>query len=92
MKHPKPERFVVIEGIPIYTRAFRVRDQMDDITQQGHAKYTHHCALRRGVAPWLVVRREDTQMAATDELLVVHTKDRVVAVQEIGMEHYLDAV
>ena len=31
-------------------------------------------------------------MAATDELLVVHTKDWVVAVQEVGMEHHLDAV
>ena len=31
-------------------------------------------------------------MAATDELLVVHTKDWVVTVQEIGMEHHLDAV
>ena len=31
-------------------------------------------------------------MAATDELLVVHTKDWVVAVQEVGMEHNFDAV
>ena len=31
-------------------------------------------------------------MTATDELLVVHTKDWVVAVQEVGMEHHLDAV
>ena len=31
-------------------------------------------------------------MAATDELLVVHTEDRVVAIQEVGMEHHLDAV
>ena len=31
-------------------------------------------------------------MASTHELLVVHAQDRVVAVQEVGVEHNLDAV
>ena len=53
---------------------------------------TYDCALRRLVAPRLVVTREDSQVAAAHELLVVHAQDRVVAVQEVGVEHDLDAV
>ena len=53
---------------------------------------TYDCALCGGVAPRLVVTREDSQVAAADELLVVHAQDRVVAVEEVGVEDDLDAV
>ena len=53
---------------------------------------TYNCTLRRCVTPWLVVTREDSQVAAADELLVVHAQDRVVAVEEVGVEDDLDAV
>ena len=53
---------------------------------------TYDCALRRRVAPRLVVTREDSQVAAAHELLVVHAQDWVVAVEEVGVEDDLDAV
>lgn len=53
---------------------------------------THNCALCWSVTPRLVVRGEDAQVASTNELLVVHAEDGVVAVQEVWMENDLDAV
>ena len=54
--------------------------------------FTYNCAFGRRVSPRLIVRREDPQMAAADELLVVHAENRVVAVQEVRVEHDLDTV
>ena len=53
---------------------------------------TYHCRFRRHVSPRLIVTREDSQVAAAHELLVVHAQDWVVAVEEVGVEDDLDAV
>lgn len=53
---------------------------------------TYDCAFCRSVSPWLVVAWEDTQMASTNELLIVQTQDRVVGVEEVRVEDHLDAI
>jgi len=53
---------------------------------------THNRAFCRGIAPWFIVTGEDTEMTATNKLFVIETKDGVVRVQEVGMEHYLYAI
>ena len=53
-----------------------------------HILLTFH----RRVSPRLIVAWEDSQVATTYELLVVHTQDWVVAVQEVRVEDDLDAV
>ena len=58
----------------------------------GQDGLTHNCALCRSVTPRLVVRREYAQVASTNELLIVHAQDGVVAVQEVWVEDDLDAV
>ena len=55
----------------------------------GHA---HDGALGRGVAPRLVVRREDAEVGAAHEVVVVHRQHRVGRAQELGVEDHLDAV
>jgi hypothetical protein len=40
----------------------------------------------------LTVRREDTQVAASNKLLVIETQDRVIGVQELGVEDDFDPV
>ena len=47
-------------------------------------------ALTRGVAPGLVVGREHAHMAATDELSVIHSEQRVSGGQELRMENNLE--
>ena len=51
-----------------------------------HILLTFH----RRVSPRLIVAREDSQVATVYELLVVHTQDHVVAVQEVRVEDDLD--
>ena len=58
----------------------------------GDVGNTHDSALGGSIAEGLVVRGEDTEVATTDKLLVVEAKDRVVGVQELGVEDDLDAV
>ena len=53
-----------------------------------HIPLTFH----RRVSLRLIVAREDSQVATVYELLIVHTQDRVVAVQEVRVEDDLDAV
>lgn len=86
MKQPKPERFVVTEGMPICGRS--------SATGSHHSTHsaTHHGALRGRVPPRFVIAREDAEMASTDELLVVEAQNRIVRVQKVRMEDDLDAV
>jgi len=53
---------------------------------------THDSAFCWGITPRFVVAGKDTKMAATNKLFVIKTKDGVVRVQEIGMEHNLYAI
>jgi hypothetical protein len=53
---------------------------------------THDRALCWSITPRFVVAGEDAKVAATDKLFVIETKDRVVRVEEIGMEYNLDAI
>ena len=54
--------------------------------------HTYNSALCGRVAPRFIVTWENSQVAAAHELLVVHPQDRVVAVEEVGVEDDLDAV
>ena len=60
--------------------------------EQSRDRTAYHRALRGGVAPRLIVTREDTKMASAHELLVVHAEDRVVTVEEVRVEDDFDAV
>ena len=46
-------------------------------------------ALGRGVAPGLVVGGEDAHVAAPHKLLVTQAQQRVVGVEEVGVENNL---
>lgn len=43
----------------------------------------------RCVAPGFIVRREDTQMAAPDKLIIVHTQQRVGGIEELRVKYNL---
>lgn len=86
MKDPKPERLVVIEGMPIYANPLAASScHLVEL-------FAYHSTFGGGVTPRLVVAREHAHMATADELLVIETQDRVVAVKEIGVEDDLHAV
>lgn len=53
---------------------------------------THNCAFRWRVSPWLVIAREDTEMASSHELFIIQSKNRVIRVQEVRMEDNLDTI
>jgi len=53
---------------------------------------THDCAFCWGITPRFVVAGKYTKMAATNKFFVIKTKDGVVRVQEIRMEHNLYAI
>lgn len=56
------------------------------------ARYTHHRALGRRVAPRLVVTRKHAQMAPAHELFVIQPEQRVRGAQELWMKNYLDSI
>jgi hypothetical protein len=87
MKHPKPERLVVIEGTPIY-----IEDGMISATDVIKQADTYNCALSGGVSPRLIVAGEHPKVASTNELLIVEPEDRVVTVQKVRVEDNLDAI
>ena len=53
---------------------------------------THDCAFSWRIAPWFIVGRKHTQVAAAHELFIIHCKQRAGALQELGMEDYFDTV
>ena len=53
---------------------------------------TYHSTLSRSIAPWFVVAWENTEMAPTNKLFIIKAQNRVVAIQEIGMEDDLDTI
>lgn len=55
-------------------------------------RHAHDGALGGGVAPGLVVGREDAEVGAAHELVVVEGQHRVGGIQKLGVEDDLDAV
>ena len=53
---------------------------------------THHRALRWCVAPGLIVGGENTKMAPSNKLAVVHAKQGISRGEELGMKDNLDPV
>ena len=53
---------------------------------------TYDGALGRCVTPWFVIAGKHPEVAPADELLVVHTKDWVIRVEEIWMKDDLDPI
>ena len=53
---------------------------------------TYDGAFCWSIAPRFVVTGEDAKMAATNKFFVIETKDGVVRVKEIWMEHNLHAI
>jgi hypothetical protein len=102
MKEPKPDKLVVIEGTPICRpsqRPYKKTLLSSRTTVHSAGVYPH---LRtesvasslnlKTKCSRLVVAWEDTQMAATNELLIVKSQYGIVRVQEIGVENDLDSV
>ena len=76
---------MVTDGIPIYdARWLRISHE--------HVESTHDSAFCWSIAPRFVITWEDAEMTATDKFFVIETKDGIVRVQEIRMEHNLDAI
>lgn len=76
MKQPKPDRLVEIDGIPM-----TVHSADNDICLETRYFTLIHSIFKRGVrggsrtrsiAPWFIVGRKDTKMAATYKLLIIH--------------------
>lgn len=61
----------------------------DDKLELMHVFCDWHMPLTRSVAPWLIVGREDSQVTASDKLLIVQAKQRIGWVQELRMEDNL---
>ena len=53
---------------------------------------SHDGAFGGSVAPWFVVRREDAEMTASDELVVIDAKERIRGVEKLGMKQHLHAI
>ncbi len=53
---------------------------------------TYHRAFSWGVTPWLIITREDTHVASTNEFFIIKTKNRIVTIQKVGVEDNLHAV
>ena len=93
MKPPNPERLVVIDGTPITVHSAGVSARRDrELVSYEVFARVRDLRFEKLTTPRLVVTREDTQVASSDELFVVETEDRVVRVQELGVEDDLDAV
>ncbi|KAH6611194.1 hypothetical protein Trco_001214 [Trichoderma cornu-damae] len=58
----------------------------------GDARHTHDRAFGWSVAPWLVIRREDAQVAAAHKVIIVQRQHGVGRVQKLRVEDDLDAV
>ena len=86
MKQPKPDRFVVMDGIPIYSAL-----SVDMPNRVGMAS-TYDGALSRCVTPWFIIAGEHPKVTPSDEFLIVHTKNRVVRIEKIWMKDDLDAI
>jgi len=85
MKQPKPDRFVVIDGIPIYSS---VSVNMWERTRVS----TYDGALSGCVTPRFIIAGKHSEVAPSNKLLIVHAKNRVICVEEIGVEDHFDAI
>jgi hypothetical protein len=85
MKQPKPDRFVVMDGMPIYSSSVELWDHE-------RIAITYDGALSRCVAPWFIIAGKNAEVTPTDEFLIVHAKNRVVRIEKIWMKNDLDAV
>jgi hypothetical protein len=84
MKQPKPDKFVVMLGIPITVHSAGVYPNGSSTSNK------HSFATLQ--SPSLTVRREDTQVTTSDKLLVIKTQDRVIRVEELWVEDDLDPI
>ena len=106
MKHPKPDRLVVMLGTPMTVHSAQRQTEREASTCRP-ACTAKSAAIRRPTthAPRLVVAREDAEVTPAHELLVVEAEDRVVRVEELresvtlsprntdlGVEDDLDAI
>jgi hypothetical protein len=86
MKQPKPDRFVVMDGIPIYSPL------SVDTPNRVRMASTYDGALSRRVTPWFIIAGKHPKVAPSDEFLIVHAKNRVVRIEKIWMKDDLDAI
>ena len=86
MKHPKPERFVVMDGMPIYSSL------SVELWDRERMARTYDGALSRCVAPWFIIAGKNAEVTPSDEFFIVHAKNRVVRIEKIWMKNDLDAV
>jgi hypothetical protein len=86
MKQPKPDRFVVMDGMPIYSSL------SVELWGRERMARTYDSALSRCVAPWFIIARENAEVTPSDEFLIVHAKNRIVRIKKIWMKNDLDTV
>jgi hypothetical protein len=86
MKQPKPDRFVVMDGMPIYS-SWSV-----NMWRRTRRASTYDCALSGCVTPWFVIAGKHPEVAPSDKLLIVHAKNRIICIEEIGVKDDLDAI
>lgn len=86
MKQPKPDRFVVMDGMPIYSSL------SVELWDRERMARTYDGALSRCVAPWFIIAGKNAEVTPSDEFLIVHAKNRVVRIEKIWMKNDLDAV
>jgi hypothetical protein len=86
MKQPKPDKFVVMDGIPIYA------SQSVSIWELARRATTYDGALSGCVTPRFIVAGKHPEVAPSDKFLIVHAKNGVICVQEIRVKDNFDAV
>ncbi|KAH3681838.1 hypothetical protein WICPIJ_007198, partial [Wickerhamomyces pijperi] len=74
----------------VLNQIFHVTTETGQVRSDG--RNTHNSAFSRCVTPWLVVGWEHTQVATSDELVVVQWQDWIVGVQELRVEDNLHTV
>src|SRR5258707_3507549 len=86
MKQPKPDRFVVMDGMPIYSSS------SVDLSDRDRTASTYDGTFRRCVAPWFIIAGENAEVTPSDKFFIIHAKNRVIRIEKVGMKDDLDSV
>jgi hypothetical protein len=75
-----------MDGMPIYSSL------LVGLWDREIMARTYDRAFSRCVAPWFIIAGENAEVTPSDELLIVHAKNRVVRIEKIWMKNDLDAI
>lgn len=80
-KQPKPDKFVVTEGIPITVHSAKIFS---------HTSVSMKSLNTGRITPWLIVRWKYSQVTATNKVLIVQTDQWRDGTQKLGVENNLN--